>query len=160
MQYKELSQQHRSQNNREVDNFTSDLPKSPTSNKEVDLNIETIQKSEMIQYKNHDNLYPDLKAVSSQSEDGTNQRDEKLDPDLNNKVSSNMNERAFTTLYSRKGGSKIVVTFTGDISQHTMQYYFENTKKSGGGEIKRMDFSPNTGVAVIEFQDSCSKFHE
>lgn len=56
------------------------------------------------------------------------------------------------------GGSKIVITFTGEISEDTLSYYFNNTRKSGGGDIESLDVSSETGIAVIEFKAKEGKY--
>jgi len=38
--------------------------------------------------------------------------------------------------------------------QDTLSMLFENTKRSGGGNIEKIDFAPDTGRALITFQDS------
>ncbi|XP_071170581.1 protein mono-ADP-ribosyltransferase PARP14-like isoform X3 [Mytilus edulis] len=113
---------------------TSKLPVSPTNKKvgeneqfESEINPAKASQSETT---NHDKPYPGLLPDKELA-------DNKMVPD-----------NASTK------GSKIVTTFTGDISEYTLRYYFENTRKSGGGEIEDMDFSPDTGVAVVEFKDN------
>lgn len=112
---------------------TSKLPVSPTNKKEGENEQFESEinpdKTSRSATTNHDKPYPDKELA-----------DNKMVPD-----------KASTQ------GSKIVITFTGDISEYTLRYYFENSRKSGGGEIEEMDFSPDTGVAVVEFKDSESK---
>jgi len=38
--------------------------------------------------------------------------------------------------------------------QETLEMLFTNTKRSGGGKIEKIDFAPETGTALITFQDT------
>jgi len=38
--------------------------------------------------------------------------------------------------------------------QDTLNMLFENTKRSGGGKIKKIDFAAENGRALITFEDS------
>ena len=41
-----------------------------------------------------------------------------------------------------------------NISEETLELYFENAKRSGGGEIKQIDMLPSMQAAIITFQDA------
>ena len=41
-----------------------------------------------------------------------------------------------------------------NISEETLELYFENTKRSGGGEIKHIDMLPSMQAAIITFEDA------
>ena len=46
---------------------------------------------------------------------------------------------------------------TQNISEETLELYFENTKRSGGGEIKSIDMFPSMQAAIITFEDTAGK---
>ena len=48
---------------------------------------------------------------------------------------------------------------TQNISEETLELYFENTKRSGGGEIKSIDMFPSMQAAIITFEDTAGKNH-
>ena len=43
------------------------------------------------------------------------------------------------------------------ISEETLELYFENTKKTGGGEIKSIDMLPSLQAAIITFEDTAGE---
>ena len=48
---------------------------------------------------------------------------------------------------------------TQNISEETLELYFENTKRCGGGEIKSIDMFPSMQAAIITFEDTAGKNH-
>ena len=47
-----------------------------------------------------------------------------------------------------------VSNIPSSMREDTLKMLFENTKRSGGGDIERIDFVPGSARAVITFQDS------
>ena len=45
------------------------------------------------------------------------------------------------------------------ISQEKLELFFENTKKSGGGDIKSVDMLPTMQMAIITFQDTAGRLN-
>jgi len=49
--------------------------------------------------------------------------------------------------------ASIIVFPVSGISQDILEAYFENKKRSGGGDIKRVDLHETQDYAIIEFSD-------
>ena len=45
-----------------------------------------------------------------------------------------------------------------NISEEMLELYFENTRKTGGGEIKSIDMLPSMQAAIITFADTAGKY--
>lgn len=138
------------------------FPLSKSNNEDIPV-YENIRQTESTRNKgghpkeNEGDSHPDLNDVTKyrqKNEQSKYGEDCKLNEEV---PQSTDREELRITIDPRQQGSKIVITFSGDISEHTLVYYFENTRKSGGGDIKTMDFSPDTGVSVIEFKESNCK---
>lgn len=138
------------------------LPSSKSTNEDIPI-YEHIWQTESTQNKgglpkeNQGDSHLDLNDMTKYCQNNEQSKygeDCKLNEEV---LQSTDGEELKITVDSRQQGSKIVITFSGDISEHTLLYYFENTRKSGGGDIKTMDFSPDTGVSVIEFKESNCK---
>ena len=43
-------------------------------------------------------------------------------------------------------------------TEDSIKNYFENTRRSGGGEIENVEFTPEKGCAVVTFLSAKSKF--
>ena len=135
------------------------FPSSKSNNEDIPVN-ENIWQTESTRNKgglpkeNEGDSHPDLNDMTKyrqKNEQSKYGEDCKLNEEV---PQSTDREELRITIDPRQQGSKIVIIFSGDISEHTLVYYFENTRKSGGGDIKTMDFSPDTGVSVIEFKES------
>jgi hypothetical protein len=138
------------------------FPSSKSNNEDISV-YENIWQTESTQNKgglpkeNEGDSHPDLNDMTKyrpKNEQSKYGEDCKLNEEV---PQSTDREELRITIDPRQQGSKIVITFSGDISEHTLVYYFENTRKSGGGDIKTMDFSPDTRVSVIEFKESNCK---
>ena len=44
-----------------------------------------------------------------------------------------------------------------NISEETLELYFENTKRTAGGEIKSINMFPSMQAAIITFEDTAGK---
>ncbi|KAL5022101.1 hypothetical protein ScPMuIL_001256 [Solemya velum] len=69
--------------------------------------------------------------------------------------------------HGSSGGSSVVIGgFKSNLSRDTLQYYFENTHRNGGGEIKEIVVDRERALAYITFVDSdaadrvCSRPHQ
>ena len=138
------------------------FPSSKSNNEDIPV-YENIWQTESTRNKgelpkeNEGDSHPDLNDMTKyrqKNEQSKYGEDCKLNEEV---PQSTDREELRITIDPRQQGSTIVIIFSGDISEHTLVYYFENTRKSGGGDIKTMDFSPDTGVSVIEFKESNCK---
>ena len=44
-----------------------------------------------------------------------------------------------------------------DTTEDNLTFYFENTRRSGGGEVENVTFDPDTQTAIITFKDDDGK---
>ena len=61
---------------------------------------------------------------------------------------------AFTMAGEEEPRSLVVQGLNADITEETLELFFENTKRSGGGDIVRITLDPNTGSATILFEEA------
>jgi len=47
-----------------------------------------------------------------------------------------------------------------NVRQDTLLMLFENTKRTGGGKIEKIDFAPASGRALISFEDSAGTLND
>ena len=51
----------------------------------------------------------------------------------------------------------LVVNLPDNVSEDTCRYYFENNRKSGGGDIDDMNLQLDDGYCLISFKDTKGK---
>jgi len=51
------------------------------------------------------------------------------------------------------------ITWTKDLTQDDLTLYFENKRKSGGGDIKNFDLNLEMKEGTIEFENPLSEIH-
>lgn len=70
----------------------------------------------------------------------------------------NLDENKITVEQVEICSSVLVTGLPDNTSEDTILYYFENSKRSGGGEVSKVDFNPEQKRAVVHFLDSEGTF--
>ena len=52
----------------------------------------------------------------------------------------------------------MVSNIPSGVEQEDLELYFENERRTGGGQVTDVDYDPKRGTAVIEFKDPESMF--
>ena len=76
------------------------------------------------------------------------------------KVNPRANETVKKAMASQDQKSQRAVLVTGlkqNIEKDILEMYFDNTKRSGGGEIKQIEINEKSGRAIIHFADKTGK---